>query len=470
MEVAGGKLYTVGDHAIRRHNLGTGTLDAGFDGDGQFDLKSQTVLSAYNAFDVAVSPAGKVAVAGFGTSADATEKKLPQRAGEARPNGAAIVVLDSDGTLDEGFDENGVAFYEGTGFGALLFATDDTIFAANGSPDFQPTFCTGLYEFDAAGSYTFNASNMTAETVTIGRLVDGKIMIAGGGSATRFNAGGTLDTTYSADGSAQPVSPLPNHAELFEAYGDATDEGAALVLPNGGVVLATHFTRATAPGTWSNGPLLLRKLLPQPSPVNVNVNLALDGTLTITGSAGDDDVVVLNETDNQRVRVVINEQSFHFPADSVKRVSAKLRAGGDFFRGGQPAMPIPQFIDGEGGHDTIFGGSGDDTLVGGLDNDLVEGGAGNDSIYGNGGKDVLNGGEGRDRVDGGRSADELRGGAHNDRLIGGDATDIMFGDSGDDLFYAADSTRDGLFGGGGTDRASRDANLDELASIETIVN
>jgi hypothetical protein len=102
-----GKIFTVQGHTLRRHNIGTGTLDTGFDGDGRFDLESQTVLEKCEAFDVAVSGSnGKIAVTGTGQSLDPTERTFPQRVGGAQAAGSVIVLLNFSGTLDNTFDSN----------------------------------------------------------------------------------------------------------------------------------------------------------------------------------------------------------------------------------------------------------------------------------------------------------------------------------------------------------------------------
>ncbi|WFE87585.1 cadherin domain-containing protein [Roseibium porphyridii] len=72
------------------------------------------------------------------------------------------------------------------------------------------------------------------------------------------------------------------------------------------------------------------------------------------------------------------------------------------------------YLDGQGGNDTIYGGGGDDTLIGGEgadilsgenDNDTLTGDAGNDNLYGGAGDDVLEGGSGNDYLDGGSDND-----------------------------------------------------------------
>lgn len=66
---------------------------------------------------------------------------------------------------------------------------------------------------------------------------------------------------------------------------------------------------------------------------------------------------------------------------------------------------------------TIKGGAGNDTITGGSVADLLEGEAGNDSIVGGGGNDTLRGGDGNDTITGGAGTVSIEGGAGNDTII-----------------------------------------------------
>ncbi len=98
----------------------------------------------------------------------------------------------------------------------------------------------------------------------------------------------------------------------------------------------------------------------------------------------------------------------------------RLSGSNDFFDGSMMSRRIE--VDGNGGNDTLIGGSGSDKLRGGF---------GNDSIIGNGGTDFINGGWGNDFID---SADG--------------AFDLVNGSS------------------GGSDRAERDAGIDDVSNVE----
>ena len=81
---------------------------------------------------------------------------------------------------------------------------------------------------------------------------------------------------------------------------------------------------------------------------------------------------------------------------------------------GNPDSPN-DFIDGEGGDDSIKGLDG---------NDDITGGSGDDKLYGGEGNDKLDGGTGDDTLDGGPGNDELTGGSGNNTLDGGEGVDI----------------------------------------------
>lgn len=285
-------------------------------------------------------------------------------------------------------------------------------------------------------------------------------MMSDGSGTARFNADGSLDFSYSNDGTIQTTSapvnlPLPLAGYTPTASG-ITSDGAVIMTGNYDVM-----------GTNIPGPLVLYKVLANPPTLSIAANLGLDGTLNITGSPGDDTVWVDDDITNHRLQVQIDLQLYYFLDSAVHQITARLGDGNDAYHGAHEQLVAPtQFVDGEAGNDTIEGGSGNDTLLGGLGNDLILGGIGDDSLYGNGGKDTLAGEGGRDRIDGGRSNDNLHGDAQDDVLIGGPGSDRLFGEGGDDHFSSADGERDSLYGGSGSDSSDADPG-DVLASIET---
>ncbi len=155
---------------------------------------------------------------------------------------------------------------------------------------------------------------------------------------------------------------------------------------------------------------------------------------------------------------------------------------------------------GDDANNLLDGGPGDDDLEGGLGGDDLRGGPGFDAVrYGLRGKpvfvslnDVFDDGEhfsdpGGDisegdnvrsdveEVFGGGAGDTLEGdggsttffgGPGPDVIAGGDGPDSLNGGGGDDTLHAADGAADKVLGGGGTDSAEVDKDLDSTDSIE----
>ena len=90
----------------------------------------------------------------------------------------------------------------------------------------------------------------------------------------------------------------------------------------------------------------------------------------------------------------------------------------------------PDDLFGTAGRDVIVGLGGDDRISGGDGDDVICGGAGNDQISGGTGADVALGGEGVDRISGAEGNDALFGEGGNDQLAGG--TEVDTGDGGID--------------------------------------
>jgi uncharacterized protein (TIGR03118 family) len=141
------------------------------------------------------------------------------------------------------------------------------------------------------------------------------------------------------------------------------------------------------------------------SPVQATLST---GTLLITGSRNDDDVVVRLDDARQQVVVVAHGQPIgSFDAASVSLVQFNGFAGDDRFT--IKDYDGPAILDGGAGNDTLEGGGGDDILLGG---------PGEDHLVGGGGRDIIIGGEGGDHLQGGTGDDVLIGGAtaHDNQL------------------------------------------------------
>jgi serralysin len=115
-------------------------------------------------------------------------------------------------------------------------------------------------------------------------------------------------------------------------------------------------------------------------------------------------------------------------------------SGSDVLSGGRSN----DALNGGSSDDELSGNSGNDTLTGGKGDDILSGGDGQDYLNGQSGDDTLSGGSGNDTLDGSSGADNLSGGSGNDSLKGGSSNDILMGGTGDDT----------LNGGSGIDTAS----------------
>lgn len=102
------------------------------------------------------------------------------------------------------------------------------------------------------------------------------------------------------------------------------------------------------------------------------------------------------------------------------------------------------YLDGEAGEDTIFGGDDDDTLYGGSDDDYLDGGIDDDSIFGESGDDLLFGGDGDDTVQGGSDKDTIYGGAGDDSIQGDSGNDALFAGTGEN-YLEGGADRDTLY-------------------------
>jgi len=167
------------------------------------------------------------------------------------------------------------------------------------------------------------------------------------------------------------------------------------------------------------------------------------GVLTVTGTAGNDNIQVRNGKDETTgaAQIVVIESVrpttkgttpvaptvTRFAAADVTSIVVNAGDGNDrVWLKGNRKNPFTVKA-------TINGGAGDDRLAGAAGNDTINGDAGNDVIDGGDGDDLLNGGDGNDRINGGRGADSLNGGAGNDYLLAVDrgSTDVIDGGDND---------------------------------------
>lgn len=130
-------------------------------------------------------------------------------------------------------------------------------------------------------------------------------------------------------------------------------------------------------------------------------HLALDfavligGTLTVTGTAGNDVADIIERKGKIRVHMNSTTEVMQFPRSLVTSAIVQMGAGNDHFIMGA-SLDLDVRIFGGDGNDILGAGIGDDRIEGGNGNDSLLGGGGNDRLYGNAGDDLLHGQAGRD--------------------------------------------------------------------------
>jgi len=124
------------------------------------------------------------------------------------------------------------------------------------------------------------------------------------------------------------------------------------------------------------------------------------------------------ENPNEGHDVVYSKASYALPANVE---DLHLLGGGNLDGTGNGQA---NWIEGNGGRNTLKGGAGDD---------LLQGGNGKDTLYGDCGVDVLQGGRGDDKLVDREGATVFDGGSGNDSMTGGAAADFFAGGRGDDV-------------------------------------
>jgi uncharacterized delta-60 repeat protein len=479
-----------GGAVVARYNP-TGTLDRSFGpgGDEGYGVIVDTRL--IDASAVAVTPGGKVILAG---------RVLSQR-----PE-FALARYNPDGTPDTSFGGgDGLQITRVNEFGAwpsdVAVLPDGKILVA-GASDFQTPspgtrfdFTLIRYNADGTPDTSFGAAGTGITTTDFGIpndvtdvafsmavLPDGKVLLSGeaGGAmgVARYTAGGLLDRTFGGgDG-------------LVSVYFANGGSGAGIVAAPSGRFFVAGAAGSRGPGDITSQLALVSfeadgtLLWNVTTPVRANagasaVALAPDGKLIIAGwTASDavfnDDVVVARYTPDGQLDatfgggdgIVITD--FGGLQDYAAEVavlpggrilvagtrSQRYVSGNDFALArylGDAAVPVPLTVTGTPGKDRITVSRGADGLsidvtVNGVTTKHALQDVSSITLSGLGGNDRL---EVSDRItlpatlDGGVGDDTLLGGGGKDTLLGGDGNDVLDGRGGADLFR----------GGVGTDTA-----------------
>lgn len=309
--------------------------------------------------------------------------------------------------------------------------------AGNLVPSFTgPSPFTTLYVRDLLANQTFPVSANAAGTAAVPVSPPGEIAISRSGSAVVF-------TNNSPDG-AYGFPDTNNTTDVFASAVPVISDIGNTVIQNDSV---------------TGQPVLF-----------------------VTGTAGNDTVLLKLAQNGSRIEVVINgtPRGLFDPAAFV-RIDADGLAGNDLIQF-DPGIAKDASITGRAGDDTIVAGAGNDTLTGddgndqlfgedgndlvfgGLGDDSMDGNAGNDSIDGNEGNDLLFGSDGADLLFGSAGVDNMDGGAGNDNMDGGVGDDVMFGSAGSDFLFGNDGN-DGMDAGDGNDSLDSGAGNDLMFGL-----
>lgn len=173
--------------------------------------------------------------------------------------------------------------------------------------------------------------------------------------------------------------------------------------------------------------------------------------LFVSGSSGDDEIIVTNWRDAGQLRgvhVTINGGDFgNWPTAERTGITVRGWEGNDvinlkkvtvrvFFLDLHPEFAIT--VTGDEGDDIVFGSTGNDFIYGNAGDDKLHGRYGNDLIRGGDGDDLITGGRGHDILEGdaGRK-DRIYGGCGNDKIADKDGFKLITGGYGEDKIITA---------------------------------
>ena len=438
-----GKVLTVTETGRVTRYLADGSVDTDFGDDG-----TSAALFPNGVQTMQVQPDGKILL-----------------------GGGPITRLNADGSLDTAFGDEGFASAQAPGapqdFVALgqIAVLDDgkilVVAAANGPSalDDEGGFAVVRFNSDGTVDQSYNNGGVYVSfgaPVFFARLLlddDGRAYLIGdqprGTAMARLNADGTFDETF-----GRVIADITANNAAYHTRG-------ATIQSNGNLVLAAQENRPLQSGRGYAHSLELYRVLTDdnaPSPIVLDANV-----LSLAGTGGAD---LLGVSEFSSVFLASREGFGRlFFADDVQTITVSAGAGDDEVEINTHTLGVN--ADGGAGNDKIAGGRARDYLLGGSGRDFIDGGLGADLIVGGGGHDKLRGQGGADHVYGRAGNDFVMGNGGNDRIDGGDGLDVLVGGGGNDLFLAADGLIDQLFGSDGDDSASADED-DEIDSVETI--
>lgn len=224
------------DLGLARYNS-NGSLDTSFDGDG--NVRTALGKSSDTAYGGAIQSDGKIVVVG-GTYT-------------ANTGNFAVLRYDPDGTLDPGFDGDGIAVTDIAGHdtaSSVAIQSDGKLVVVGSAVTGVYVFVAVRYNangsldtgFDGDGKVTTSIGSSSSLATSVAIQSDGKILVGGyfyNGSdydfaLVRYNPNGSLDASFDGDG------------KLTTAVGTGDDKVNAIALQADGKIVVGGSTRSVS--------------------------------------------------------------------------------------------------------------------------------------------------------------------------------------------------------------------------------
>jgi uncharacterized delta-60 repeat protein len=304
-----GKFLVAGAYGLNYPNSGSGfamarfnadgSLDSSFDGDGKAITPLGSGYNSYQTTGLAVQPDGKILVAG--THYDGNS------------NGAdfAVVRYNTDGSLDTNFDSDGKAFadvypgpytYHEVAASIALQADGKVLVAGTSRNDASYSNDFALVRFNADGTLDTSFDGDGILTTDLGTYstdsgkalavqADGKILLAGISNndfaVVRYNADGSLDTSFGTGGKVLTAIG----ASIDEAYSLAVQADGKILLAgrtyNGkdyDIALIRYNTNGSLDASFGSGGKVVTAI-GKGDEAAYGVAVQADGKILVTGSA-----------------------------------------------------------------------------------------------------------------------------------------------------------------------------------------
>ena len=320
--------------------------------------------------------------------------------------------------------------------------------------------------FGSGGKFTYNYGTDTRDEGTgVAVQPDGKIDVAGGGSAQQDFALSRLTSSGAPDNSLDGASTVgADFGAQDEADGLALQANGKMVLAGNGGSPSSFAIARFQPGgapdetfgpggkrtvTFANGEsfafavalqpdgriVLVGETLPGDNPIPAAARL--EGDAPSAGGSPAPEPGSGTTGPNPGTTGPASSPSLSVPRCGGRAATIVGTSGNDRLKGTKRT----DVIAGLAGNDRISGLGANDVICGGSGNDKLLGGSGKDRLFGNNGKDLLSGGSGNDTLAGGAGRDSLDGGAGRDRLNGNAGKDKLNGGPGNDRCAGKDSKR-----------------------------